>query len=177
VGKWGGPNDDNLEVCGVQEASRQLIQLTLKAENMGIGTDDLADSLLPAPGQVCYAARPYSLIVGADGKLMKCTVVLDTMADNVVGRIHKDGSITLNEDRFAKWVKPYYLEDQMCNKCFFVPVCQGVSCPLPRLQTGDRPCPQPKLEIRQTLKDVRAARMRKAAARVVRLPEAAFQAQ
>jgi uncharacterized protein len=173
VGKWGGPNDAGLDVCGVKEASRQLVQLTTKAQSFGLPTDDLGDALLPAPGSVCYAARPYSLIVGADGKLMKCTVVLDTMADNVVGRLHEDGSVTIDQDRFTKWVKPYYLEDKMCNKCFFVPVCQGTQCPLPRLETGDRPCPPQKLEIQQTLKDFRRARTAQAAARTVRLSEPA----
>jgi uncharacterized protein len=171
VGTWGGPNDDSLDVCGVKEASQQLIQLTMKAEQLGLASDNLADSMLPSPGSVCYAARPYSLVVGADGKLMKCTVVLDTMEDNVVGHIHENGSVTLNEDRFAKWVKPYYREDAMCNKCFYVPVCQGVSCPLPRLETGERPCPPEKLGIQQTLKNARAAQARKAATRVVRLPD------
>ena len=169
VGQWGGPNDEDLEVCGVKEATRQLIQLTVKAEGMGLPTEKLSDELLPGIPNVCYAARPYNLIVGADGKLMKCTVVLDTMEDNVVGRLHEDGSIAVNEDRFAKWVKPYYREDPMCSKCFYVPVCQGVICPLPRLTTGERPCPPPKLEIQKTLKEVRAAQTRRAAARVVPL--------
>ena len=173
VGQWGGPNDQSLEVCGVKEASRELIQLTVKAQSIGLATDDLGDALLPAAGSVCYAARPYNLIVGADGKLMKCTVVLDTMADNVVGRLHEDGTVTVDQDRFAKWVKPYYREDAMCNKCFYVPVCQGAQCPLPRLETGDRPCPPQKLEIQQTLKDFRRARINKAAARTVRLSESA----
>ena len=171
VGQWGGPNDQNLEVCGVKEAGRQLIQLTTKAQSMGLATDDLGDALLPAPGSVCYAARPYNLIVGADGKLMKCTVVLDTMPDNVVGRLHEDGTVTLDQDRFVKWVKPYHREDAMCNKCFYVPVCQGAECPLPRLTTGDRPCPPQKLEIQKTLKDFRRARIDRAAARTVRLSE------
>ena len=109
------------------------------------------------PRAVPAAARPYNLIVGADGKLMKCTVVLDTMKDNVVGQIHPDGSLTVDEDRFAKWVKPYHRDDAMCNKCFFVPSCEGVSCPLPRLQSGERQCPTSKLEIQQTLRDVRRA--------------------
>jgi uncharacterized protein len=61
VGKWGGPNDDALDVYGVKEATQQLVQLTTKAERMGLPTDDLAETLLPAPGTVCYAARPYSL--------------------------------------------------------------------------------------------------------------------
>jgi uncharacterized protein len=172
VGQWGGPNDENLDVCGVKEATQQLIQLTLKAQDMGLATENLPNELLPSGASVCYAARPYNLIVGADGKLMKCTVVLDTMDENVVGHLHEDGSITLSEDRFAKWVKPYYHEDPMCNKCFFVPVCQGVMCPLPRLQTGDRPCPPSKLEIQKTLKEVRAARMSKQAGRTVRLTDA-----
>jgi uncharacterized protein len=131
--------------------------------------------LLPGTANVCYAARPYNLIVGADGKLMKCTVVLDTMEDNVVGHISEDGTLTFNEDRFAKWVRAYYRDDPMCNKCFYVPVCQGVICPLPRLKSGDRPCPPPKLEIQKTLREVRAAQMRTSVARVVRLTAAGDQ--
>ena len=37
--------------------------------------------------EVCYAARPYNFIVGASGKLMKCTIALDTQDANVLGRI------------------------------------------------------------------------------------------
>jgi uncharacterized protein len=157
VGQWGGPNDADLDVCGVQDANRHLIQLTAKATAAGLQTEHLVNELLPAPGSVCYAARPYNLIIGSDGKLMKCTMVLDTLKDNVVGQLHPDGNLSVNEDLFAKWVKPYYRDDPMCNKCFFVPTCQGASCPLPRLLTGDRPCPTSKVEIQQTLKDVRRA--------------------
>jgi uncharacterized protein len=56
------------------------------------------------------------------------------------------------------WTQPYYINDVTCRKCFFLPACQGVSCPLPRVQTGDRPCPPHKVEIQQTLRDVRRIR-------------------
>jgi uncharacterized protein len=40
----------------------------------------------------------------------------------------------------------------MCQKCFYVPVCQGASCPLPRIEKGSRPCPEQKLTIGESLK-------------------------
>jgi len=85
---------------------------------------------------------------------MKCTVVLDTDERNVVGTLSEDGRIDFNEDRFAMWTRPYYKTDTMCNKCFFVPVCQGTICPLPRITLGERTCPSQKLEIQQTMKDL-----------------------
>jgi len=154
VGKWGGPNDDQLDVCGVRESGRQAVQLNTSAIAAGIETESIQDGLTPGPGSTCYAARPYSLIVGADGKIMKCTVVLDTDERNVVGTLSEDGRIDFNEDRFAMWTRPYYKTDTMCNKCFFVPVCQGTICPLPRITVGERTCPSQKLEIQQTMKDL-----------------------
>ena len=156
VGKWGGQHDDELSVCGVKEASRQLVQLTSAAIKNGFETGSPTGGLVPGPSSVCYAARPYNLIVGADGKIMKCTVALDTDHRNVVGMLDADGSIAFDEDRFALWTRPYYRTDEMCNKCFFVPVCQGVICPLPRVVSNKRDCPAQKVEIQQTLKDVYA---------------------
>jgi uncharacterized protein len=154
VGKWGGPNDDQLDVCGVRESARQSLLLNTAAIREGIHTEAIDSGLTPGPASTCYAARPYSLVVGADGKIMKCTVVLDTDERNVVGTLSQDGHIDFNEDRFAMWTRPYYRTDTMCSKCFFVPVCQGTICPLPRITVGERPCPSQKLEIQQTLKDV-----------------------
>lgn len=170
VGQWGGPNDDQLEVCSEKEISRHLLQLTDQARNAGLHSEDLCRGLEPGPDTVCYAARPYNLIIGADGKIMKCTVALDTEASNVVGQLSETGEVALDEDRFALWVKPYYRHDTMCSKCFFVPVCQGVICPLPRITSGERPCPTPKVEIQQTLKDIRKERERVSAPHLLRVP-------
>lgn len=154
VGKWGGPNDDQLDVCGTRDIVQHMINLRQQARQEGLSSERVSPYLSPIGRNVCFAARPYSFVVGADGKLMKCTEVLDTEPANIVGQIRPDGEMTLDPDAFAKWVKPYYKDDSMCSKCFFVPVCQGVICSLPRVTGGPRPCPTQKLEIRNSLLEV-----------------------
>jgi uncharacterized protein len=152
VGKWGGPNDDQLDICGVREAGDWIKKLTEQARATGMSSEALGKTWLDAHDGVCYAARPYNYIIGADGKVMKCTVVLDTMPQNVVGHISEDGRLNLREELLAKWIQPYYKTDTMCQKCFYVPVCQGASCPLPRIEKGSRPCPEQKVTIGESLK-------------------------
>lgn len=154
VGKWGGPNDATLDVCTEQDTGAAAAFLAKQAREYGLNAASQTGALTPGGGNVCYAARPYSYIIGADGKVMKCTVVLDTEDTNIVGHLSDNGELKLDEGRFAAWVRPYYHSDSMCQKCFFVPVCQGASCPLPRITGGSRPCPSTKLTIRRTLNDV-----------------------
>jgi len=151
VGKWGGPNDENLDVCGAKKQAEVATSLREQAARHGLKSDKASRYLEPE-GNVCYAARPYNYIVGSDGKLMKCTVVLDTLPDNIVGNLREDGTPVLNHQLLTKWIQPYYKHDAMCSRCFFVPVCQGNSCPLPRITDNQRPCPPPKLEIHHTLR-------------------------
>ncbi len=155
IGKWGGPNDANLAVCGVdeqREARQQLVQLARKRDlNVGNGIKDQS-----RPGKsVCYAARPYNFLIGADGKVMKCTVVLDKQDNNIVGRITEEGDLVLNPDHFALWVDAAWETDAVCKKCYLVPVCQGISCPMIRINEGRRPCLSTKsalkAELRETL--------------------------
>jgi uncharacterized protein len=162
VGRWGGPNDEKLQTCGLDEAYASRAQLQIAASQKGfnvVGT--LADSNLPGSG-ACYAARPYNLIIGADGKLMKCTVVLDKKDYNIVGWISEDGELFLDEDKYALWIEPAFEADAACKKCFALPVCQGISCPLERIEYGQRPCPPVKLNIKRELVTTLEVNKRKA---------------
>ncbi|HEV2417368.1 MAG TPA: radical SAM protein [Terriglobia bacterium] len=154
VGKWGGPNDDRLEVCGLS-GERERQKLTVLASDRGYSVETRMP-YIQARGalNVCYAARPYNLIIGADGKIMKCTIALDTRDYNVVGHLTREGRAEIDVDKFTKWVKPYFEEDTVCKKCHYVPVCQGFSCPIPRIETGERPCPGEKNEIHRTLASI-----------------------
>lgn len=154
VGRWGGPHDQELDICGTKESFIHQRRLREEARSFGLSTEPIYDQLIPRPQNVCYAARPYSYIIGADGKVMKCTVALDTEPKNIVGKITEAGVLKLNLDRFAKWVKPYYVSDSVCRECFFVPVCQGASCPLPRVVGTERPCPPVKENIRLALNEL-----------------------
>jgi uncharacterized protein len=151
VGKWGGPHDDDLNVCESRDVLETGASLAREARSYGLNTLSSVELLKPSQNTVCYAARPYNYIVGADGKLMKCTQTLDTMRDNIVGRLLESGQMAMDDNRLAAWIRPYYHTDAMCSKCFFVPACQGVSCPLPRVAGGERPCPEQKLQIQQAL--------------------------
>jgi uncharacterized protein len=154
IGKWGGPNDGSLEICGLSgERERQALDQI--AAERGFVVESRLPYLRPRGSlSICYAARPYNLIIGADGKLMKCTVALDTKDYNIVGRLSEDGRADIDVDRLTKWIKPYFEEDSGCKSCFFLPSCQGISCPVPRIENGERPCPPHKTEIQRTLASV-----------------------
>ena len=149
VGRWGGGNDDKLDVSGreeSQDARQELSQLVDKSLKV--------DSLLSASGlgkQVCYAARPYNFVIGADGQLMKCTVVLGKEDFNVVGRLSDNGDLLLDLDKMALWTEPAFEHDQGCQKCTLLPACQGMHCPLVRIETNLAPCPGAKTQMRKEL--------------------------
>jgi len=152
IGKWGGPNDDQLQVCGLTQGG-EAQALQVQAHKMGLNTESSMKYMQTQTGWgVCYAARPYNLLIGADGKIMKCTIALDTKDYNIIGHMTPDGRADINVDKLARWVIPYYEEDEACRKCFYVPVCQGCSCPLVRIEDNKRPCPGEKVNIGGSLK-------------------------
>lgn len=52
---------------------------------------------------ICYAAKPNSFSIRADGKIQKCTVALDDDI-NTIGHLNQDGSMQLDQDKMRKWV-------------------------------------------------------------------------
>lgn len=154
VGKWGGANDEHLEVCGDEEDA-VLADLKEAARVRGIEIPTLKDVNFFG-GQVCYAARPFNLLIGADGKVMKCTIMLDTDERNIVGQVHEDGRLEINEENFALWTEPAYEQDTQCQKCVVLPSCQGIHCPLIRIQQNTQPCcgtrKNPKSQLLDVLK-------------------------
>jgi len=154
VGRWGGANDENLSVCGVDES--RLIQIELKDEARRQGLN-VSETLLNVKGmgsQVCYAARPYNFIVGASGKLMKCTVDLDRQDRNVVGRIQESGDLEIDVDKLALWTEPAFEKDGKCQKCVALPMCQGIFCPQIRFDTGESPCTPLRLTYKRELRRI-----------------------
>ena len=158
VGQWGGVNDERLNVCGsTKYLSKQALAKT--ATTMGLKPQAHLPQMQGQAGAgVCYAARPHNLLIGADGKIMKCTVALDQEDYNVVGHLKPDGVPDIDTDKFTRWVTPYFEDDDACKKCFYLPVCQGCSCPKTRFNSGARPCPDEKRKIVFTLNSLWEAR-------------------
>jgi uncharacterized protein len=65
---------------------------------------------------ICYAAKPNSLLVRADGRIGKCTVAL-TDDRNTIGRINPDGTLELDNDRLQPWVRGLADLDEKALEC------------------------------------------------------------
>ncbi len=141
VGRWGGSNDKNLEVCGVEEKDEVIAKLTEQTRKNGLGNFDDLRVTGRFGSLACYAARPNHFIIGADGKVMKCTVALDTKEANIVGRITADGELDMDEEKLAFWTEPVFTGNSKCQKCVILPVCQSLACPYEKLQGAEVACP------------------------------------
>jgi uncharacterized protein len=140
VGKWGGDNDENLDVCGMDEGNHLMQEFDRIAQEKGLTLADGFRASSKLGSQVCYAARPNNFVIGASGKVMKCTVMLDEDERNVVGTLGAEGKLEIDYNKVAPWVAPYFENDTQCQRCVVLPVCQGFSCPLPRVTGAARPC-------------------------------------
>jgi len=151
VERWGSVNDDNAAICGLQEGDRAYAHLMKAGLNRGMNVGTGVKEYNNFGGGACYAARPYNFIVGATGKLMKCTVALDKEDYNVVGRLTPEGEIILDSDKLALWTDPAFEDDKVCRKCHVLPLCKGVFCPLERIEKGHRECMPVKHRLRTEL--------------------------
>ncbi len=150
VGKWGGKNDGDLPICDNRTAESKIWEFTEIGLNKGLNMSSTIESIIMPTGAVCYAAKPHSFAIGADGTLYKCTCSFDEEF-NRVGSLLSDGSMELDYDKLALWVTSGEEKDTNCQACFFRPACQGNHCPLYRIRTGNRPCPYEKRKIKKVL--------------------------
>ncbi|HDX9494259.1 MULTISPECIES: radical SAM/SPASM domain-containing protein [Bacillus cereus group] len=154
VGKWGGENDEDLVVCTGREASVIQSQLYDEANQKGFNKNQTVMKNLLNPGaSVCYAAKPWSLVIGSDGTLYKCTIALYDDR-NQIGKLLPNGNLEMDNDKYNLWVNVGASMDEKCGKCFYSPSCQGASCPLKKLDSGISPCPPAKRYIKRTLTTV-----------------------
>jgi uncharacterized protein len=138
-----------LEVCGLDEAIRMQWELEREARRRGLELGDDLRHAKPIGSAPCYAARPYHFVIGAGGKVMKCTVELDMTDRNVVGRLTPDGELDLDVEKLALWCEPAFEKDTKCQACVLLPMCLGMSCPSARFVKNTSPC----LPLRRNLKE------------------------
>jgi uncharacterized protein len=152
IGRWGGPNDQDIETCGIEEHRFVKDHLRAQARSLGLHPEGGIEEVRHPGSQVCYASRPYSYIVGATGKLMKCTIALDEMEENVVGRITPDGSLEMVPQNLSRWIAPQFETDSLCQTCYVLPGCQGGACPLTRIRSGTRTCCGTKSNLKREMR-------------------------
>lgn len=153
VGRWGGAEDEKLDVCGTNESAQIRQELRMEARKRGLKLGNIK-GVNHLGSEVCYAARPYNYLIGAHGQVMKCTIVLDKEDYNVVGQVHPDGTLELNRDKMALWTEPAFENDTKCQKCVVLPLCQGTHCPLVRIEDDKSPCCGPRMGAKQGLREL-----------------------
>lgn len=92
----GGANDGAFSVLDhdVREATM---------EELGSRLANHAQCQTLGSGYVCYASKPNSLMIRANGAIGKCTVAL-TDPRNAVGRIRADGTLEMDQEKVRLWL-------------------------------------------------------------------------
>jgi uncharacterized protein len=111
LSRLGGPHDASLEIFDREEGDRVIGALRDLARSEGLALADITGR-----ESVCYASRPNSFLVRANGRLNKCTVALEH-PNNQVGRIHEDGTVEVRSPRVAGWMRGFVSGDAQELKC------------------------------------------------------------
>lgn len=80
---------------------------------------------------ICYAARPNSMIIRANGRIGKCTVALDDQR-NDLGFLAPDGTVVINNQKILPWLRGLETLDD-----------REAGCPLGGLPDSNLPSPMP----------------------------------
>ncbi|MEU1375058.1 radical SAM protein [Streptomyces triculaminicus] len=110
VERMGGPHNDEIDVIAhdmradVQEELGALIRMPARSAQ---------DS---PKEEACYAARPNSLVIRANGTVAKCTVALSDPS-NSIGRLTPEGTLEVDNDRLSPWVRGWASGDWDAVKC------------------------------------------------------------
>lgn len=150
IGKWGGPNDSTLDVCNPELASPIKFGLIEKSLALGF-SDKIAKRFLMSHGNVCYAGRESSIVVGSNGVVYKCTVEFDDPR-NAVGRLTSNGQLVINQKLWNMWTQLEGKDTSWCDSCWFFPTCQGRKCPRTAMNENKPLCPMTRREYETLVK-------------------------
>ncbi len=144
IGKYGGPNDDQIQAC--EPASSKLIEMELAEKYLQFGyLDSVVRQSLQPHGQVCYAGKESSIVVGGDGALYKCSVAFED-PNNRVGKLLLDGTLSIDQALWNLWVNNPDIDQTKCTSCPVSPMCQGKYCPRHAIRERQPVCPMTPVE-------------------------------
>jgi len=105
LSRYGGRNDANLPLLASEPEWRRFAELERSASRpRGPLRPDDPPPLATLPDEACYAARGNHFVVRSDGRLCKCTIILDDPR-NQVGRLHEDGTVEISGDAMRPWMR------------------------------------------------------------------------
>jgi uncharacterized protein len=121
----GGENDGSFKVFSESERleAQKILEIKL------FGTDLYSEKKAALPDNyVCYASKPNSLVIRANGTIGKCTVALSDDRNNI-GNLQPDGTLNLMPGRFAPWIRGIETLDSETLGCPLInlPISEGLT--------------------------------------------------
>lgn len=116
IRRMGGAHDDDMPIFSSDaelNARRQLESLL----------DNRRQIRSLESVQICYAAKPNSLLIRADGRVGKCTVALYDDA-NTIGTLSEDGKLRIDNEKLRPWMNGFETMD-----------LDQLGCPLQKLHS------------------------------------------
>ncbi|OKH37241.1 hypothetical protein NIES2101_36595 [Calothrix sp. HK-06] len=100
IERLGSPNDASIKIFSEaqKEEALKLLQSKLFGENGSSQNYSFPDN------PICYASRPNSLIIRANGNVGKCTVALYDERNHIAS-LQPDGTLKLVTGRLAPWLR------------------------------------------------------------------------
>ena len=125
IGNLGGINDGKFAILEGQHKFDILQQLTslIKINN---------ETMYENTPYICYAAKTNSLVVRANGRIAKCTVMLNDER-NDIGHIKEDGRLVIDNQKLKPWVRGLFSKDK-----------KALGCPMHGLPTLEKTSPTNK---------------------------------
>jgi uncharacterized protein len=102
VERLGGPNDSFIRTFTSDQKKEIKQRLTQKLKNRS----QLYEIVSNEDTYVCYAAKPNSLVIRANGDVAKCTVALydDT---NRIGQLLSNGELRIDQQKMRWWIRGF----------------------------------------------------------------------
>lgn len=100
IERLGGANDASIKIFSGAEKEEAINLL----KNKVFGESFTSSPSFYEPWNVCYASRPNSIVIRANGDIGKCTVALYDER-NKIGSLQADGTLKLIPGRLSPWMR------------------------------------------------------------------------
>lgn len=113
VGNWGGDSVKQMDL--IKDSRAVIAEFEALLESWGwfaarpYGKND-------RPFHPCYAAKPSSFVIRADGSLAKCTVAFSDPR-NRIGHINDDGTLTIENEKMLAFMRGFEDGNQSALHC------------------------------------------------------------
>lgn len=108
VSALGGKHDD--QMCLLSNEEKDVLKKRIQGEFPFLQFVDIGKDY------ICYAAKPNTFAIRANGTIAKCTVALDCELNNV-GKILTDGTLDIDSNKFLLWSQGFNDLDKIKLDC------------------------------------------------------------